>query len=108
MSDLNKLINRQKTNYCIYENKIPLSNKLKFLIKKYKLKKENYLFNGDDYQILFTAPKKHRNQLFKISSKMSQKITIIGNINDNLGKNLLIKGNNSLNLTKFKGYSHTI
>ena len=40
-------------------NKIPISQKLKNYIYKFKIKKKKILFsNGDDYQILFTAPVK--------------------------------------------------
>ena len=58
ISDMNKLINKQKLSFDINVNKIPISKNLEFYLKKYKKLKTQYLFNGDDYQILFTAPKK--------------------------------------------------
>ena len=60
ISDMNKLINKQKLSFEINVNKIPISKNLEFYLKKYKKLKIKYLFNGDDYQILFTAPKKNR------------------------------------------------
>ena len=56
ISDMNKLINNQKLSFEIDLNKIPISKNLKLYLKKNK-KKIQYLFNGDDYQILFTAQK---------------------------------------------------
>ena len=64
------------------------------------------MFNGDDYQVLFTAPPKKRLLIKTIGQKMNQKITIIGKINNVYKKNSIKLDNKSLNLSKFKGYSH--
>ena len=106
ISDLTKLINMQNLSFQIDLNKIPISKNLEFYLKKYNKKRENYLFNGDDYQILFTAPSKKRSLIKSISKKMNQKITIIGKINNDLKKNSIKLDNKSLNLTNFKGYFH--
>ena len=37
---------------------------------------------------------------------MNQKVSLIGNINSGKKKNLLLQGNKSLKLGKFRGYSH--
>ena len=104
---LSKLINNQNTNYCIYENRIPISKNLSSVISKYNLKKRNYISNGDDYQILFTASKKYRSKILSVSAKMNQKISIIGDINDKYDANLFLNGKKSINLTKLQGYSHS-
>ena len=65
-----------------------------------------YLFNGDDYQILFTAPERKRLLIKSIGKKMNQKFTIIGKINNGYKKNSINLDNKPLNLSKFKGYSH--
>ena len=106
ISDMNKLINKQKLSFEIDVNKIPISVNLKFYLKKYKKKKYHYLFSGDDYQILFTAPKKNRSLIKSIFKKMNHKITIIGKINKGYKKNSIKFHNKPLNLTNFKGYSH--
>jgi len=105
-SDMNKLINMQKLSFEIQLNKIPISKNLELYLKKNKKKRIQYLFNGDDYQILFTAPKKNRSLIKSIGKKMNQKITIIGKINNGYKKNLIKLDNKPQNLTKFKGYSH--
>ena len=106
ITDMNKLINKQKLSFDININKIPISNNLEFYLKRYKKLRTQYLFNGDDYQILFTAPKKKRLLIRSIGKRMNQKFTIIGKIDNGYKKNSLKLDNKPLNLSKFKGYSH--
>ena len=49
------MINRQSLSFHLFENKIPVTNKLSNFIKKQRLNKINVISNGDDYQVLFTA-----------------------------------------------------
>jgi len=106
LSDMIKLINKQKLSFEINVNKIPISKNLKFYLKKYDKNRTQYLFNGDDYQILFTSHIKNRSLIKSISKKMNQKITRIGKINNGYKKNLIKLDNKPQNLTNFKGYSH--
>ncbi len=104
--DLDKLINKQKLGYLIDINKIPMSLQLEQLIKQKKLKKLDYLFNGDDYQILFTASKSKRAYIKLLSSKMNQKISIIGQINTKSKNYLLDDRKIPIKYLKYQGYSH--
>ena len=106
ISDMGKLINNQKLSFEIDVNKIPVSKYLEIYLKKYNKKRSTYLFNGDDYQILFTAAVKNRSLIKSIGKKMNQKVTLIGKINQGYKKNLVKLDNKPLNLTNFKGYSH--
>ena len=106
ISDMEKLINNQKISYEININKIPVSKSLKDYLKKNNKDKKDFVFKGDDYQILFTSPKKNRRLIRSIAKKMNQKVTIIGKINNNLKSNLLLLDNKPLKLAKYKGYSH--
>ena len=106
VTDMNKLINRQKLSFDINVNKIPISKNLEFYLKKYKKLRTQYLFNGDDYQILFTAPRKKRLLIKSVGKRMNQKFTIIGRINNGYKKNLIKVDNKPINHSKFKGYSH--
>ena len=105
-SDMEKLINEQKFSYQIDIKKVPISDQLKYYLKKYNKKKYQYLYNGDDYQILFTASKKKRPLIRLISKRMNQKITLIGKIIPGYKKNSIKLGNKSINVSNFKGYSH--
>ena len=106
ISDMSKLINKQKLFFEIDINKVPISKNLEFYLKKNNKVKTDYLFNGDDYQILFTASKKNRSFIKSIGRTMNQKFTIIGNINNTSKKNFIKLDNKPQNLSKFKGYSH--
>jgi thiamine-monophosphate kinase len=106
ISDMSKLINNQKLSFEIDINKIPVSKCLEIYLKKYNKKRSKYLFNGDDYQILFTALIKNRSLIKSVGKIMNQKITLIGKINQGYKKNSIKMDNKSLNLTNFKGYSH--
>ena len=106
ITDMNKLINNQKLSFEIDVDKIPISKNLDIYLKKRKKVKIQYLFNGDDYQILFTALQKNRSLIKSIGKRMNQKITRIGKINNGYKKNRIKLDNKSLNLNKFRGYSH--
>ena len=103
---MERLINNQRLSFELNVNKIPISSMLKSYLNKNNIMKEKFVFNGDDYQILFTSSKKNRNLIKSIANKMSQKVTIIGEINNNYKKNTLLLNNKSLKLSKYKGYLH--
>ena len=106
ISDMIKLINKQKLSFEIDINKIPVSNMLKLYLNKYYKKKIEYLFKGDDYQVLFTASKKNRKLIKNISRTINQKITIIGKINNKFKNNSILLDNKPINLSNLVGYLH--
>ena len=106
ISDMEKLINNQKLFFEININKIPISKFLRNYLKKNNEDKKDFVFKGDDYQLLFTSSKKNRKLIKSISKKMNQKVTIIGKINNSLKKNLLMYDNKPIKLAKYKGYFH--
>ena len=105
VSDLEKLINKQKLSYELFLDKVPISKNLSSFLNKFKQKKDKFVCNGDDYKILFTAPKSKRKFIRSLSNKMNQKVTIIGNIN-NYKKNKILYENKVKNLRNYRGYSH--
>jgi len=105
--DLIKMINNQNISSEIYYNKIPISNNLKFFLKENSLEKDKFIFNGDDYQILFTAKKSDRQKIDRISKKTNTKITKIGKILSNQKfKFKLLNGDKVVKLGKIPGYEH--
>ena len=105
--DLKKMINTQKISSEIYYDKIPISNKLKNFLSKNSLKKSKFIFNGDDYQILFTANKSKRDKIDKISKITKTKISRIGKIlSKKRFKFRLINADKVMNFTKTSGYEH--
>ena len=105
-ADMEKLINNQKLSYQIFLEKIPISSNLSKILKKKKLLKENFISNGDDYEILFTANTKNRNLIKKIAKKSKTKITRIGYIKKNTTKPSVLNALNSKIILKNKGYFH--
>ena len=106
ISDLEKLINKQKFSYKLNLKDIPISNNLKRLIILKKIDKKFCISRGDDYQILFTASKSKSRIINKISKSLGIKISKIGKIRDNSYKSQIINEFNDKITIKNKGYFH--
>ena len=106
ISDLEKMINKQKLSYKIYLEDIPVSVNLKKLIDLKIVKKVSSVSHGDDYQILFTAsPSKYR-IISNISKSLGIKISKIGKICNHYQKSQIFDENNEIIALKNKGYFH--
>ena len=104
--DLQHILSRSNLSSKIFKNKIPISNYLNSYLIRTKKNKLNFISNGDDYQILFTASKKMRHLIKKISKSTSTKVSIVGIV-----KNKSISNNTKSTEEKFKfpkklGYIH--
>ncbi len=106
IDDLEKMINKQKLSYNIWEEKIPISKNLFTYLKKNNLKKLNFISNGDDYQILFTASVGKSRIIQSISKKLGIKISKIGKIRPNNEKSALVNKKGEYLLLKTSGYKH--
>ena len=87
-------------------NKVPISKNLRQIIDLKKLSKINYISKGDDYQVLFTAPKNMSEAIRKISIKNRIKLTKIGIIHSVGKKSSIVDRNNREISIKNKGYFH--
>ena len=83
-----------------------ISDNLKKVLDFKKLSKINYISNGDDYQILFTASKNKTGIIKKIASNSRVKLTKIGSIQSYVEKSSIIDGKNLQISLKNKGYFH--
>ena len=106
IDDLAKMINRQSLSFHLFENKIPVSNKLSNLIKKQRLNKINLISNGDDYQVLFTADIKKARIIQNASKTTGIKITKIGKIVSGKDRSLIFDEKGKQIQAKSKGYIH--
>mgnify|MGYP001156878958 CR=1 FL=1 len=107
VSDLEKLINRQKLSYKIFIKNIPISKNLNKLINLKIIKKKiSSVSRGDDYQILFTAPPSKSRIISKISKSLGIKISKIGKICAIKQKSQIIDEKNKKITLKSKGYYH--
>jgi thiamine-monophosphate kinase len=80
--DLQHILSRSNLSSKIFKNKIPISSYLNSYLIRAEKNKLNFVSNGDDYQILFTASKKMRNLIKKISKSTSTKVSIVGTVNN--------------------------
>jgi len=103
--DLKKITGDKNKGFIINYENIPKSTYFKKLVDQKKITPNKHLFNGDDYQILFTAKSKNKKNILKFASKWNQKITLIGNITstkaDYLKINTKIK-----KIVDYQGYIH--
>ena len=106
IDDLTKMINRQSLSFHLFENKIPVSNKLSNFIKKKRLNKINLISNGDDYQVLFTADINKTRIIQKASKTTGIKITKIGKIVSGKDRSLIFDEKGKQIQAKSKGYIH--
>ena len=106
LSDLEKMLNKQNLSFQLNENKIPISKQLTKIIKIKKLKKINFISNGDDYQILFTATPKKARIIKNISKILEIKISKIGKIFSSKKRSAIIDEKGKQIVLKNKGYIH--
>jgi thiamine-monophosphate kinase len=106
VDDLEKMINNQKLSYEIWQEKIPISKNLQSYLRKNNYKKLNFISNGDDYQILFTASADKARIIKNTSKKLGVKISRIGIIRPNNQKSLFVGEKGQLLLLKNSGYKH--
>ena len=106
ITDLKKLINKQKFGYKVYLDNLPISKNLEFFLRNYKTNKLNFISRGDDYQILFTASKNKRKYIKNLSKRINQKISLIGTITNRYKETVIIDSKNLLKSMNYEGYFH--
>ena len=106
IADLEKMINRQKLNYQIILEDIPISKPLAELIKKRKIDKTKVVSNGDDYQVLFTANPVKSKIIIKTLQGLGVRISKIGKILAKSKKSLIVDKKGKHLGIENKGYIH--
>ena len=104
--DLKHILFNSNLSSNIFVNDIPVSPYLNTYLKKSKVNKLNFISNGDDYQILFTANKSKRNLIKKISMDTSTKVSIVGIIKKKSISKTIKLINGKFRLPKKLGYIH--
>ncbi len=104
IQDLEHILKSSDIGAEIDLDKIKLSPEAKKFLKKYP-KFRNEIYNsGDDYQVIFTADKKHRKDIFQEMKQKNLIITLIGVVI--LGKQLKIISRNCSDYNKSGGFKH--
>ena len=105
--DLDKMTKQQKYGFLIRLEDINISSQLKnFLNKNKRFKIENTIFNGDDYEIIFTSHKKNRSLINKYAKNENLKIQRIGEILKKHQDSCILKDNQKFKINKNLGYTH--
>ena len=105
--DLKKMIREQKYGFSISLDNIKISSELKKVLNKNKrFKIENTIFNGDDYEVVFTSHKKNRSLIKRYSKNKNLKIQRIGKILKKHRDFCIFKGNKKFKINKSLGYTH--
>jgi len=105
-SDMKKLINNQKYGFIINVDKIPISSNLYRYISKSNQNVLNLISRGDDYQVLFTSSKSKRTYIKKLSKRINQKITLIGEISNRPKEFQIFQNGKLLKPLNYVGYFH--
>ena len=90
----------------MYLENIPISKNLQKLLILKKLKKNIFVSQGDDYQILFTASQSKSRIIRKTSKSLGIKISKIGKICSLSEKSQFIDQKGKKIALKNKGYYH--
>ena len=104
--DLNHILLSSNFSSDIFVKNIPMSLYLKSYLKNKNKKVLNFISNGDDYQILFTANKNKRNLIKRISKETLTKISLIGVVKKKTVHKSINLINENFILPKKLGYIH--
>ncbi len=97
--DLNRIITASDAGAFIYEESIPLSKDARSL--------DNGLYDGEDYELLFTMPAKEAEKLLKANfSRFMTRISLIGEVVDRKHGYKIVRENGKEEGLKVKGYTH--
>ncbi len=103
--DLKKKLTNKKLGFIVNYDLLPKSYYFQKLSNEKKISPKHHLFNGDDYQILFSAKKKYRKIIHKYSIKWNQKVTRIGSITNSVN-NYMIFNDKLIKIKDYRGYTH--
>jgi thiamine-monophosphate kinase len=103
--DLSRMMEASKTGCVIYEERIPVSSAAVELAKKDGVSPlKHALSDGEDFELIFTLPKKEAERLLK-DSRIETQVTVIGEVQRKKG--IWIRRNNGIKeRLKPEGYIH--
>ncbi|WP_419904179.1 thiamine-phosphate kinase [Kiloniella sp.] len=106
LADLSHITNSSDVAAILFEENLPLSNAFtNLMIGNADLKTELAVTGGDDYELLFTADRIHRDKITELSNILSLKITRIGEITEGRGVSLIRKNGEEFSITE-TGWKH--
>ena len=102
-TSLNQMAKQSAKKFII--TKTPAKQDIREFAKKNLLDIHDLVYNGgEEYEIVFTAPKKNRKNLFNLAKKMRVELIEIGYVTD--GKGVFLEENNRKTKISDKGWRH--
>ena len=110
LSDLRHICQTSKLDAEIHLEKIPCSAVVEKILKKnLALSKMDLLSSGDDYELIFTSPKKNLTKISDLAKELKLDLTCIGELRAAVSSTPKItlrdKKNHKIKIKKF-GYEH--
>lgn len=105
IADAGHIANTSGLQITLWKDRLPLSKQAGALLDKHEELEWMRWAGGDDYQIVFTAAKEHREKVDTIASSTKTQISRIGTTETGSGVQLLDKHGEILQVTH-KGYTH--
>ncbi|MBI3991487.1 MAG: thiamine-phosphate kinase [Candidatus Omnitrophica bacterium] len=96
-SDIHHITESSNAGAVLYADRVPISPEAKTL--------SHALYDGEDFELLFTLSKKEALRLLSIQGKMNFAVTLIGEITGKTEGVKIISGNNSRRLSP-RGFTH--
>jgi len=97
--DLNRILKASRVGSRVYESAIPLS--------KDAVSVNNALYDGEDYELLFTMSAKEAKRLYRTGlNKIEAPISIIGEITAKINEYKIVREDGKIEDVKIKGYLH--
>lgn len=97
IGDLNHILERSNLGATVWCDALPVSSLL--ARQDVTVRREFALAGGDDYELCFTAPSKHRNSVATAAQQAGTEVTRIGYIESKQGLHLVDANNQPLNLS---------
>lgn len=110
LADLHHICKASELDAEIHQNKIPISDAAKKVLKsKSGLTTLNLISGGDDYELIFSVDKKNLAKISELAKELKLDLTCIGEFkksaDEKFGIKLLDEKNQKINIKKF-GYEH--
>lgn len=105
MMDASRMCDASGCGMDIMLEQIPLSEKGELVCDQNQILKQNVISQGDDYELLFTAPESQHHNILNIADQTQTAVSLIGKVNHSNSLQLIDSQHQTITLFK-KGYEH--
>lgn len=107
LADLKHICEESKVSCNIFADRIPISKQAQKILDNKTLELQDLLSGGEDYELIFTANKKHKEDIFKLAKKFDMVLNEVGfcKKTENYQIRLFEKNGDEIKIKKL-GYEH--